>query len=118
MTKTETKPATCKAEGCIEPVAGKQQYCSGKCRTAHSRATVTPKPAPTVTIGGVTNPEPVTVSLDHYRANSSMYATRAEPDKLNWDGWMNPCQLKYNHLTANRVPIPGDWDFSETTTDA
>ena len=106
---------------CQGPVQGKQTYCSPKCRKAASRANCDTKPASTVTNASVTDdrlvyqvrdPNKIVSSLDHYKQNPELYATRTDPDKLNWTGWMNPCQLKANHLTANRVAIPGDWDYN------
>ena len=110
MTETAVKQVTCKAAGCDEPVQGKASYCSGKCRTAHSRASVTP----TVTNGSVTEPVDVTVDrpgLSHYNSNPSKYAPRTNPHLLNWGKWMSGESLAHFGLVANRVPIPGDWDY-------
>ena len=43
---------------------------------------------------------------------SHAYTPRANPDKLNWGPWMSSEQLAQARLTANRVPIPGDSDYS------
>lgn len=51
------------------------------------------------------------VSLEHYHANPDSYIPRREPERLNWGEWMNRTQLEYAGLKANRVPIPGDWDY-------
>ncbi len=48
---------------------------------------------------------------DYLDDHGRKYATRAEPDKLNWGPWMNSQQLAAAGLKANRVPIPGDWDY-------
>lgn len=50
--------------------------------------------------------------LADYHANRDKYATRAEPDKLNWGPWMDSGELQEAGLKANRVSIPGDWDYS------
>ncbi len=57
------------------------------------------------------NAQGVTASLDHYHRNASFYIPRREPDKLNWGAWLNMAQLEQAGLKANRVPIPGDWDY-------
>ncbi len=51
--------------------------------------------------------------LADYHANPDNYAPRAEPDNLNWGPWMNTAQLETAGLRANRVTIPGDWDYNE-----
>ena len=51
------------------------------------------------------------VGLEHYYANPDMYAHRAHPDELNWGKWMNSHELEQAGIRANRVPIPGDWDY-------
>lgn len=46
---------TCKREGCEKSVQGKAKYCSGACRVAQSRASVTPQRPqvlPDVTVEG------------------------------------------------------------------
>jgi hypothetical protein len=50
--------------------------------------------------------------LEHYQANPDMYAKRSVPDKLNWSGWMTQQELKDADLKANRIPIPGDFDYA------
>ena len=50
-------------------------------------------------------------SLRHYEVHPSMYATRTNPDLLNWGQHMNSDELKQAGLKANRVPIPGDYDY-------
>jgi hypothetical protein len=51
-------------------------------------------------------------SLSHYQSNPDMYVTRLEPVRLNWDTWMDLGELNSNKLKANRVSIPGDWDYA------
>lgn len=127
MTQTETEQATSEAEPfmygckhCNSPITGKQTYCSPKCRKAANRAKCD---TPTVTNGSVTQPEPVTVdepgvvihdgpSITHYNSNPAKYAPRTNPNKLNWGKWMSGEQLAHFELVANRVPIPGDWDYT------
>ena len=47
----------------------------------------------------------------HYTSNPDMYIERCEPDKLNWGKWMNRVELERYSFKANRVSIPGDWDY-------
>lgn len=53
----------------------------------------------------------LSASLEHYLTCPDQYATRTMPDKINWGPWMNSQQLERAGLKANRVPIPGDWDY-------
>ncbi len=57
----------------------------------------------------------VQVGLDDYRTNPARYASRAHPELLNWGKWMNSQQLEQAGLKANRVSIPGDWDYVGVT---
>lgn len=50
-------------------------------------------------------------SLEHYMVSPEKYIQRREPDRLNWGPWMDSTQLEQAGLKANRVPIPGDWDY-------
>ncbi len=50
-----------------------------------------------------------------YHLNQQDYASRAIPDRLNWGPWMNSTQLEQAGLKANRVSIPGDWDYEAVT---
>lgn len=119
--ETVTK-TTCKH--CNGPIEGKGKFCSDKCKQAAYRAkrnTVTP---PTVTNGPVTQSESVTVneqddgpSIAHYNANPSRYAPRTNPQLLNWGKPMSGEQLAHFKLVANRVPIPGDWDYAGVVTE-
>ena len=49
--------------------------------------------------------------LADYHANRDKYVARREPDKLNWGPWMDMAELEQACLKANRVAIPGDWDY-------
>lgn len=51
-------------------------------------------------------------SIGHYHARPDLYIQRREPDRLNWGPWMNSDALNEAGLKANRVPIPGDWDYT------
>jgi hypothetical protein len=55
-------------------------------------------------------PEPK--ALDHYYANPDLYVIRAAPELLNWSAPMSAMELEQAGLKANRVTIPGDWDYS------
>ena len=48
----------------------------------------------------------VEATLEHYQAHPKRYVQRREPERLNWTGYMTKAEL-----VANRVPIPGDWDY-------
>ncbi len=51
-------------------------------------------------------------SHEHYIASPDKYAKRAIPELLNWGPWMSMAALEQAGLKANRVPIPGDWDYA------
>ncbi len=53
----------------------------------------------------------IVLSLQHYQDNPDLYHPRSEPELLNWGKWMNTEDLKKNGFKANRVPIPGDFDY-------
>jgi hypothetical protein len=55
--------------------------------------------------------QPEQMALDHYYANPDLYVTRTEPERLNWSAPMSAMELEQNGLKANRVTIPGDWDY-------
>lgn len=40
------------------------------------------------------------------------YVPRNHPERLNWGEHMTAVQLKDAGLVANRVAIPGDWDYT------
>ena len=50
-------------------------------------------------------------SLSHYECFGKLYATRTAPEKLNWVPWMSESELSKARLVANRVSIPGDFDY-------
>ncbi len=54
------------------------------------------------------------VSYAHYMNNPDKYVTRREPEKLNWGPWLDVAGLEQAGLKANRVAIPGDWDYEGT----
>ena len=76
--------------------------------TMEVSAGVTPSPD-SVTVGDI----PITrcACVMDYQLNPSDYIPRREPDRLNWGPWMNSAQLEQAELKANRVTIPGDWDY-------
>lgn len=95
-----------KCLNCDKPVTGKSKYCSGACRTAWSRKSVTPNE--TVTAESVTK----VASLEDYQGHPEDYARRTNAVILNWGPWLNREQLERSDYIANRVTIPGDWDYS------
>lgn len=50
-------------------------------------------------------------TLAHYHARPDLYVARREPELLNWGEWMSARELDEAGLKANRVAIPGDWDY-------
>ncbi len=102
---------------CDNEAKGRSKYCSDRCKVAHNRnKSVTDV---TVTVESVTVP-PVTVtaSIEHYYEHPDLYITRAHPERLNWGEYMNYSQLQDAGLNANRVSIPGDWDYDGVYTQA
>lgn len=57
-----------------------------------------------------------TASLEDYQANPKDYATRTDATKLNWGVPMSTHELQVTQYTANRVTIPGDWDYEGVVT--
>lgn len=101
----------CKWAGCENEARAKSPFCSGTCKKRYQRASGTDVP---VEVGqeqvGQGESVPV-VSYAHYMNNLSKYAIRREPELLNWGPWMNSQQLAMAGLKANRVAVPGDWDY-------
>lgn len=83
-------------------------YCGAACRVKAGRLSVTDKAETLSVTGSVTRP-----TLEHYQANPDRYARTGKADMLNWGLWMTTDQLHTKGLTANRVPIPGDWDYAD-----
>jgi hypothetical protein len=100
-------------------------YCSGKCFTGDG-GTIPPAPARIKAAGRV-------ASLADYRLDypknlgqrlrgqtgvvkgrtPKIYRRRHDPERLNWGLPLAPAQLKQAGLRANRIPIPGDFDYVE-----
>ncbi len=53
------------------------------------------------------------VSYEDYKSHPQDYAQRTNPEKLNWGPYMKYHDLQDAGFSANRVSIPGDWDFDE-----
>ena len=108
----------CKWTGCENGARVKSPFCSGTCKKRYQRASGTYVPVE-VGQGQVGHIQPVgdgvcvTVGLDDYLSRPEAYAERAQPDLLNWGPWMSTAQLETAGLRANRVSIPGDWDYNE-----
>ena len=110
-----------------------RKYCSDKCRMVHVRSLRKSKAySKPNNEGGVlaeTNKNvdssecsrqskisvdlTFAVSYKHYVDNPDMYARRDNPEKLNWGQPLTFHELQASPFTANRVSIPGDWDFKE-----
>ena len=56
-------------------------------------------------------------SLEDYQQDqenqTGYYATRTNADSLNWSTPMSAMELQQAGYKANRVSIPGDWDYKE-----
>lgn len=48
---------------------------------------------------------------DYQDEHGRKYAHRVQAVALNWGPWMNSQQLTEAGLVANRMPMPGDWDY-------
>ncbi len=110
-----------KCKECDTVLTGRQrEFCSDKCRKRASRAEPKPQNASgspntdkKAVEHGQTEVGQTTRTASHYDydMHPEDYAPRTEPDKLNWGEWMDGAQLAEAGLTANRVPLPGDWDY-------
>ncbi len=109
----------CKQCGTL--LTGRQrEFCSDKCRMRHKRQTRTSEDGSGSTNANkvVVEPEQIeseqqtrTASFEDYQAHPGDYVPRVQPELLNWGSWMNSGQLEQPGLKANRVPVPGDWDY-------
>ena len=77
---------------------------------------VTLKGDPDVTVGGVvrvetTVSERVSIRPPTLIGPEVYYHPRNHPERLNWGEHMTRLELDAAGLKANRVPIPGDWDY-------
>ena len=93
----------CKRDGCNNEVSDKATWCSDACRKAASRTNNPDKPRSD-------NPDkrnPDTNPDKPYTRD----VTRTNPELINTGPPMAAHQLKQAGLKANRVPIPGDWDY-------
>jgi len=90
------------------------EYCSGKCRKEDGSPPYV-KSAEELAAVIVEKKERAPASfVDYQKQGVSRYARRFEPEKLNWSKHvMNEEQLKQAGFRANRVPIPGDWDYED-----
>ena len=108
----------CKRDGCDNVVEGKAVWCGDACRKKSSRIQVghndksdtikSDIPKSDTQVGHIT---PATLD-DYHDPDGRNYAARTNPELLNWDKPMTLSQLNSAGLKANRVSIPGDWDYS------
>ncbi len=113
------KVKPCGNKLCSASVIGRQRFCSDRCRKAASRTnsdTINSDKANSDKVGQaaslcvqamVAGPG----SYEHYIASPDKYAQRTNPDKINFGPVMSAAELVHAGLKANRVPIPGDWDY-------
>ena len=109
-------PNKCKWNECGNEARLKSPFCSQACKKRHSRSSGTDQPCEVVQIASgteVVHVEESELSYENYLKYQplGMYATRTNPDLLNYGKPMTPHQLEKAGLKANRVPIPGDWDY-------
>lgn len=109
----------CRNPNCSNELTGRQKsHCSDRCRKALSRTDKSDISNPDTKVG---QPEHIESRdeilhhlgrLQHYLDNPSRYVTRTAPEKLNWGPWLDAVVLKARGFVANRVSIPGDWDYA------
>lgn len=99
-----------KCKQCNVEISNRAKFCSDKCRMQFKRSQPEQKANK---LNPNTEPEQIVgrASYEHYLAYPELFAKRSFPDKLNWGVWMNYKDLKKVHLVANRVPLPGDFDY-------
>jgi len=127
----------CKRIGCNEPITGRQVFCSDKCRKSHKRKSdiiptksdICPdKPNSDTQVGQgsfARSSKAFGVLCDMNKQAGVLahdvpdgdpidlleYATRTNPELLNHGPYMTSAGLDKAGLKANRVPIPGDYDY-------
>lgn len=129
----EVDMALCK-NNCGKEAKGRSMYCSPSCKVAYNRNktksidTNRNMEAGPLQFGRhdevfiddndnlASSPRDI-ATYNHYLANiiiagQTSYAERAHPEKLNWGPLMSSVELASAGLVANRVPIPGDWDYT------
>ncbi len=94
-------------------------YCSGKCKLADGGSV---PPAAVVAKESGVKASLLDYYLDYPEKGQKgrtpkRYRRRFEPARLNWGEPMNAPQLKQAGLRANRVSIPGDYDFPVEVTE-
>ena len=84
---------------CGNGITGKKVYCNDACRMAYAR-----------------NPNKADAQPEHQpeqmQPEHEQVATRTNPDLINHGKPLSPHGLKKAGMKANRVPIPGDHDYS------
>ena len=91
---------------CNKELTGKKQYCGDACRMAYRRLKGEQQ------VAHHYQPEQESEQITNPNTQPEHYATRTNPDKLNWGTHMNPVELDKAGFKANRVPIPGDYDYA------
>lgn len=99
---------TCKNETCCNLPRGSSAYCSDSCKTIYNRNKSRNNTAVTVTTvtsltAEVLVEEAIALDSDVQRTN---------PTLINYGPRMTAYELERAGLKANRVPIPGDDDYS------
>jgi hypothetical protein len=106
----------------FEPKRADARFCGKKCRALHAKrnqlsATIKRNPEAQPDRVGVLMPDKVEVKIlnddfGHVLIEQPTYATRTNPDNLNYGDYMTSEQLADTGLKANRVPTPGDSDYN------
>ena len=113
----------CLYEPCNNEATGKSAFCGKSCRAQHSRrnkSSATSEAQQLINqadevIRDCESLKPPTLA-DYNDPDGRKYATRANPQLLNWGPTMRLGELKASGLVANRVTIPGDWDYEGQAT--
>lgn len=102
-----------------EPKRATSRYCSPKCRARAQRLVHLQAGLAHGSDGArVLAHAQAGYELAHARIGSEVYYyPRTRPERLNWGEPMTMDELKDAGLAANRVPIPGDWDYAGAVTD-
>ncbi len=107
-----------KCKNCDNELTGRQRnHCSDRCRKALSRTNKSDISKSDTKVGqarsGVRTFPTHIKHLEFYLDNPDKFATRTNPEKLNWGPYMTAEQLAESGFKANRVSIPGDWDYEK-----
>lgn len=102
----------CKWDKCSNESRTRSQFCSETCSKRHRRNSDKPgQIEPEVGQNDASNPDKPNPD-NEVGQNPDKMAIRTNPDNINYGTHMSAGELKQAGLTANRVPIPGDADYT------